>query len=79
MKLRWLPDITTGKTTSYLTRPPKHDSQVIGYSHLAKLSKDERQVDGYHSLLVVPGALSASLVHSCSFDGTQGRFVGSSE
>jgi len=43
------PDETTGETTSHLTRLPKNDSQVIGYSHSTRLSKHDNQVAGYQS------------------------------
>jgi hypothetical protein len=42
--------VTTGETTSHLTRLSKNDSQVIGYSHSTKLSKDDSQVAGYAAL-----------------------------
>jgi 23S rRNA-/tRNA-specific pseudouridylate synthase len=48
-------DVTTGETTSHLTRLSKNDSQVIGYSHSTdetpshstRLSKNYNKVAGY--------------------------------
>jgi len=40
-------DKTTGETTSHLTRLPKNDSLVIGYSHSTRLIKNISQIAGY--------------------------------
>jgi hypothetical protein len=52
VKLRWLPDETTGETTSHPTKQPEDGCQVVGYSHSTSLSKDDSQVAGYRELLM---------------------------
>ncbi|MDD5385191.1 MAG: hypothetical protein PHG89_09985 [Gallionella sp.] len=45
--------MTTGETTSHLTKLVKNISKVIGYSHLTRLPKDDSQVIGYASGMIL--------------------------
>ncbi len=75
-------DETTDSATSHLTRPaseklldghPKDAGQVIGYSHSTRLSKDNSQVAGYRSKLLV--ALIAGVTFSLPVSAKMYKWV----